>query len=347
MENQADYLMIVPEELIDGLASLVAHRTSQGLSVAVVTVERIEATFPDPTTREERILELIAYASEHWRSPRFQYVLLAGDTDRIPTHYFASSLTAFGELEVAIDDLYATLPGDDDEFPDLALGRFPASTRAELDAMVAKTLAFEAGQGVYGTDALILADYRESNPLGLAFETQADEFAARMPDDVVAQRMDLRPESSASGTRQDLLDQLALGVRILSFVGFGSPALWSESGVFTLDDPSTLTGDPSLVVVHTASQDFDQSAAPTLIRNLILSKSSGSVASVASSGISSSAAGYAFLATFWESLWGAEPPILGKAVLAAKRAQDAGRDGNYQTQASRFTLLGDPALRIP
>jgi hypothetical protein len=338
--NQADYLMITPESLIEGLPRLVAYRESQGHSVAVVTLERIADAFPDAPSTEEGIRTFIAYAHGNWQEPRVEYVLLVGGTDLIPTYFFESSLDAYGEGEVAIDDPYATLEGDDDAFPDLAMGRFPVSNLRELAVVSNKTMEFEQpDDGAYQADGLFVADYVLN--FGTTFERQADLLAGLFPKGTTIDRIDLREDSPNFGTKEELIEAL-------TYLGSANDTLWSENNLLTVTDVPGLPteGNPSLVVTSTSNQKFQDFREETLIRDLLLLESGGSVASVAPSGLSRVYGGYAFLSSFWENLWNSPDATLGKAVLATKRTHEAGLDGDFQSLPSRFTLLGDPALRV-
>lgn len=347
--NQADMLMIAPSGLVEGLKPLVAHRKAQGLSVAVLPLDTISDAFPESPSLGEAIRASIAYAHDNWQEPALEYVLLVGGTDIIPTFVFDSPNAAYGEDQVSIDDPYATLEGNDDDYPDLALGRFPVSTPRELTAVIDKTLAFERDtRDAYSKDMLLIADYKENDPLLLFFEQEADNFEAQFPTDMEVTRMDLRPDSPNYATRDDLFDTLHAGTRILTFLGYGNATQWSNSSLLTVADPPQFLspGKPSLVVAHTAFQQFDDQSGETLIRSLLLLPDGGSVASVAPSGLNSAYVGSILLTSFWEALWSRPEETVGEALLAAKRANLAGADGHFERAPSQFTLLGDPALRL-
>lgn len=346
--NQADMLMITPRDLAEGLRPLVAHREAQGISVAVLTLDTIADAFPNAPSPAEAIRSAIAYAHDNWQEPGPEYVLLVGDTDLIPTFVFDSPYASFGEEQVSIDDPYSTLDGDDDDYPDLALGRFPVTTPRELGSVIDKTLAFERNPGDYPTDMVLIADYKDKDPLLLYYEQEADTFEADFPTDMTVSRIDLRPDSPNYATRDDLFDTLHAGARIVTFLGYGNATRWSNSGILTVADPPEYLspGKPSLVVAHTALQKFADQDGETLIRSLLLLPDGGSVASVAPSGISSAFGGSQVLATFWEALWSRPEETVGEALLAAKRITHAGEFGYSNGDASRFTLLGDPALRL-
>ena len=84
-----------------------------------------------------------------------RYVMLVGDAPienqpagsliTVPTHYVPSQVIARfgGEKIIAGDNWYADL--DDDQLPDVAIGRLPADSAADLRTMVDKIVAFERG----------------------------------------------------------------------------------------------------------------------------------------------------------------------------------------------------------
>jgi hypothetical protein len=349
VHNQADMLVITPESLSGGLPRLVAHRRAQGLSVGVVTLEEIATAFPDAPSVEDGIRSFISYAFENWTEPKAAYVLLVGDTDVIPTFYFPSSLTTFGEGDVATDDPYATIEGDDDDFPDLALGRFPASNLDELGVVVGKTLAYEGTGGSYASDGVFVADYADGDPLGLSFEQIAAALAGEFPEGAAIRRIDVRSDSPNVGTSATLFADLGSGARLLTYLGHGNETIWGNDHFVTVADlPSFPTdGNPTVIVTSTSDQRFTKSGGPVLVRELLGLDSGGAVASVAPSGLSLMGRGQLMLSSFYTALWEGPDHTVGKALLAAKRFNQAGLDGDFESQASRYTLLGDPALRVP
>ena len=69
----------------------------------------------------------------------------AGSLVTVPTHYVPSQVIARfgGEKIIAGDNWYADL--DDDQLPDIAIGRLPADSAADLRTMVDKIVAYERG----------------------------------------------------------------------------------------------------------------------------------------------------------------------------------------------------------
>ncbi|MEX0585388.1 MAG: C25 family cysteine peptidase, partial [Pirellulales bacterium] len=137
-------VVVCPEAFRPALAPWVAHRTGQG--------HRIE--FVDNRGSAVEIRQAIR---DRAKRGDVRFLLLVGDAEPglerdaalrsrcIPTHLVTAKVNIRwgSEAEIAGDNWYADL--DDDQLPDLAVGRLTADTPAELAAMVAKILRYETG----------------------------------------------------------------------------------------------------------------------------------------------------------------------------------------------------------
>jgi hypothetical protein len=138
----ADAVIVAPREFLPALQPLVEHRKAQGHTFGYI-----------PSNQSaEAIRTSIRRAAE---SGKLKFVLLVGDADpaarvdaavaarSTPTHLHKAVVNVrFGsEPEIATDNWYADL--DDDQQPDLAIGRIPADTPAELSQIVEKILTYE------------------------------------------------------------------------------------------------------------------------------------------------------------------------------------------------------------
>ena len=111
-------------------------------------------------------------------------MLLLGDASYDPRNFIGTSQpaplpalwTKTSYLWTASDPLLAAVNGDD-ALPDLAIGRLPAATVEQAQALVAKLLAWEdSGQGLDGAAALV-AD----NPDGAGdFDADVDDIRAEL-----------------------------------------------------------------------------------------------------------------------------------------------------------------------
>lgn len=150
-----DYLMIAPRVYHQQAQVLRRFREKQGLSVKILAQEDIlgdqwvEGAGLDSATAARQIRDRIrrAYLSNE---QKLRYILLVGDAKRhltaadrkvmLPTWYVRSP----GGWLIATDDPYANM--DDDPQPELAVGRLPVRSEAELAALVTKIIKYETGR---------------------------------------------------------------------------------------------------------------------------------------------------------------------------------------------------------
>lgn len=136
-----DTVVVCPDEFHDALKPWLEHRAKQGHTVRMVSA----ADPPESIRRQIRRL-----ASRE----RLRHVVLVGDAwpsfERgssrarcVPVHWAKAEVNVRwgSEPHIATDNWYADL--DDDDVPDLAIGRITADTPEELSAIVDKILAYE------------------------------------------------------------------------------------------------------------------------------------------------------------------------------------------------------------
>ncbi|MBM3321082.1 MAG: hypothetical protein FJY73_10440 [Candidatus Eisenbacteria bacterium] len=158
--EEADYLIVAWDDLLEAVEPLAEHRESQGYRVARVRVSDVYDEFNGGVKDPIALQRFFRYAFERWEIPP-TYVLLvgdgyeeqrgiatngtAGDADLVPSYpMFQRGAPSVGNEWVASDAWYALLDGNGDLAPEMVIGRFPASSAAEADVLVEKTLAYEA-----------------------------------------------------------------------------------------------------------------------------------------------------------------------------------------------------------
>lgn len=138
----ADVVVVAPREFLPALGPLIEHRQKQGRRFA----------FLPNAGRPEEIRSAIRNVAT---GGELKFVMIVGDAEpvaRVNPAVAARSVPAplvpatvnikFGsEPQIASDNWYADL--DDDQLPDVAIGRIPADSPAELTKIVAKILAYE------------------------------------------------------------------------------------------------------------------------------------------------------------------------------------------------------------
>lgn len=125
------YLIITDTAFVKSLSDFIKWKRQKGFNVVVATTDIIGKTAAD----------IKAWVSAQYAdtadSPAPSFLLLAADTDKIPT-VKAGSLFSYGT-----DLYYACMDGDDDFIPDMYYGRFSARTAEQMKAIADKTITYE------------------------------------------------------------------------------------------------------------------------------------------------------------------------------------------------------------
>jgi hypothetical protein len=373
---------IAPAALHLALAPLVARRQAQGHGVALVDVQMIYDAWSYGQVAPEAIRAFLRYAAATWhRAPAT--VVLVGDGTSDPLNYTKHGETMFIPPylamvdpwmgETACETCYAQLDGDDplaDALPDLALGRLPAKSAAELQALVAKIIGYEtAGGGMdWRSRAVFVADnYRDANshpdPAG-DFAAFADASAASLPTGVEARRLYYDPspdrppqswrEPDAAQAYQRTLGLLSAGAGLAMYVGHSHQWQWAVTdstrepsyllGLYDADD-LTNAGRPFVLLEMTClTAAFHTPAySGTTIDERLLLAPGGAVAVWGPTGLGVAHGHDALQHGFQTSLWSAPPMTARLGALTAAGYLELFTAGDCcQDTLRTFALLGDP-----
>lgn len=167
--TQYTLLIIAPDDFMDEVQPLKRFKDASGRPTILRSLTQIYSSFPGADQAEK-----VKYAIEHYTSVYgIQYVMLVGDIDRFPARwrwwglpgqegwgitdlYYADlyehGTTVFDDWDANDNGLYAEIEfapdgmiNNDqiDILPDVAVGRIPGSTAAEVAAYVNKVIAYE------------------------------------------------------------------------------------------------------------------------------------------------------------------------------------------------------------
>jgi hypothetical protein len=347
--NQADYLLIGPKAFLDAAEPLVARRLDQGLAARAVAFEEIASEFGHGQASPEAIRGFLAYAFHSWKRPSPRYVVLLGDASYDPRNFIGTSQpsplpalwTKTSYLWTASDPLLAAVNGTDN-LPDLAIGRLPATTVAQAEALVAKLLAWEdSGQGLAGAAALV-AD----NPdLAGDFDADVDDIRASYLGGREAKLLKL--SELGPSMRPAILDALNSGLSYLNYVGHGGAAVWASENVWNSWDAPSLqaqTQQPLLVTMNCLNGYFVAPSFESLSESLLKAEGRGAIASFSPSGLSLDGPAHQYHRALMAELTGGSHQRLGDAILAAQKTYAA--SGLMPELLGIYHLLGDPATKI-
>ena len=181
----ADYLILAPALFMPALTDLITLRQSQGLRVAVESLQAIyDASDGRPTPDAIHAYLQNTYTTWH---PRPAYVLLVGDGTFDPKLYRADSKETIlppylADVdpwmgETAADNRYTLLDGGGDILPDLLVGRLPVNTITEMQIVVDKIVRYETDPYPGGWNSSVVFVTDDADAAG-DFAADADQLAA-------------------------------------------------------------------------------------------------------------------------------------------------------------------------
>lgn len=347
--NAADHVIIAPRELAAAAQILADHRATAGLVSRVIVLEDIYDVFASGRVYPPAIRDFLRYTGKSWaRAPR--YVLLAGEgtTDYRNSTGAGDSLVPVMMVDVPSVSLFASdnwfADFDEDLVPDMAIGRLPAVSSAELQNMISKIIAYETGEGGNWLQTVMLA--ADNKDGGGNFEASCDSIAGRLPADYGSLPVYLAAEGT-SGARTKLQGGLNSGAGFVTYFGHGGMDTLAVEGMLTKADAYSLTNAQraSVVVALTcAAGQFPVPGYDCLSEALVLNPTGGAVAVWAPVGSSFNTSARMLAEEFFNAIFrnGAATP--GDAVREA--LDQYVRHGTLLQMARIYNLLGDPALRL-
>ena len=345
----ADYLVIAPRALRTPANRLAAYRADQGYRTLVVDIENIYDEFNHGRPSPHAVRGFLSHAATAWAVPP-RFVVLAGrgtfdyrDRQGSGDNLLPPIYTGTPHGLAAADMRYGCVAGDDN-VPELAIGRLPATTAAELQAMVDKIIAYEAQPaGDWSRRALVVAD--DPDPAG-DFPADSEDIAAGLPLDLVVERIYLSEQTPADA-RAALLNGFDAGAGLVNYLGHGGVDRLAAEGLLRITDiPKLANGArlPLLLAFTCAVGECTIPGYPGLGEALLTQPDGGAIAVYAPAGLSDNAAAAALNAALAAEL-GRGHATLGDAIRAALAAWTPA-DPTAAYHRDLYILLGDPALLI-
>lgn len=339
--GRADYLIISHGTLIDSVQPLVEHHTALGRRVKVVDVADIYATYSGGVVDAAAIDTYVARATE---ALGVRWLLIAGadsidyrdhDGDGsvglVPSLYGA---TGFNITFAPIDPAYADVDGDG--VPDIAMGRLPARTPAEMDAMVATTL--QAATRTAPRTVTLVSDTADGVDFAAENDALAEQFAGW-----TVRRADV-DRQGVDGARSELTAALAEGTAYTMYLGHSSTHQWTSLGLFDAAAARSVpSSHPSVVVQFGCWNTYYVSPHADTMSHAFLLNPNGAATAVLGASTLTSAANDIELAGYLAENLASGSLTLGEALLDAKRSVDRNAGGTTADVLLGWTLLGDPA----
>ncbi|MBE2233288.1 MAG: hypothetical protein IAE85_07330 [Anaerolinea sp.] len=392
--NAYDYVVVVGAErsyngttalggqLEGAVQPLLAQRTAQNLRVATVRVQDIYDEWSFGRIDPLAIRSFLSYADAHWAAaPR--YVLLLGDghydfngvTSQTLPNLVPPYLTDVDPWwgEVPADNRFVSIDSLADYLPDMAIGRFPVNSAADVTAMVDKVLTYESTSlnpaGLWQQRAAYVADDC-SDPAG-NFQQLSDYGRLQwLPAAYANRRMyydnPSRPQVCPNGTHvtsnadilraatRDLFDDGAL---FLQWFGHGSQTNWGGTAAYWRKDPSMqaannhwplTTANACLTGYFVWNSPFVSQGYPymqSLAEIMVLAPQRSSIADLSPSGLHVGSALLVLQQGMHRKLFQERIERAGDVVDAAKVYFFQNSFG-YHDVIDTMIFFGDPALKL-
>jgi hypothetical protein len=354
-------------------------------TVNVVTTEQIYDNFSGGQPGPFAIRNYIKFLYElDGGSPALSYVLFFGDAnmdykyhasttvDHVPT--FLHDVLSRYEETFATDEWFAHMDISDQSpgygVGDIGIGRLPASSSSEANAMVDKVIAYEtqAPYGDWRNKVVLVAD--DEGPVGHScepwFNNQSEFITYRnMPQYVDVQKIYLTDYPSLAGpkpaARRDLLEIWNAGSVVIHYVGHGSSVQIADEIVFVDDDVPKLNNGlmlPIFMALSCTVGDFANPTKKSLSEELILKNGGGAIGTVTASALSGVFTNEYLSYGLFDFVLPRSPGdevALGEDVMRAKLEALAGRCtpdtmpcgfANQELNNWKYNLMGDPSLRV-
>jgi hypothetical protein len=340
--NSADLVIITHKDFRQAIEPLAAQRRSQGLNVAVVDVEDVYDEFSYGAHTPYAVRDFLAWTTTHWQTTP-QYVLLVGDSSWDPRNYLDQGNNDFVPTKLIDTSLMETMSDDwvadfnSDGLAEMAVGRLPGRTSAEVGLMVSKINAYEIAQQAGGSPrgALLVSDR--------GFEGQNSQTKALLSPSVPVQTIDRAQVNADSVMSSEIIDAINAGPMLVNYYGHGSVDVWTGAGVLNDANAATLSNNSrlSVFVIMTCLNGYAGDAYIDSLGEALMKAQNGGAAAVwASSGFTEPQPQFAMSTAFYQQAFGAQSPRIGDAIRNAKASI-----GDNDVRRT-WILLGDPTMRL-
>jgi hypothetical protein len=348
-----DYLIISHPDFIGAELDEFIALKELNYSVKLVDVEQIYAQYGHSNISAQSIANYIHFAAKDLNIR--QVLLVGGDTYDYKNYLGVGSISFIPTLYGSTGDLINFAPIDpkfadidNDNIPDIGIGRLPVRTVTELDSITQKILAYE--NKTYSTTSVFAADKYDVNN-NYSFKDDAESMINVLPvewqSNITIDNKAFIDDDGVDLAKAKITNNINQGVALTSFIGHSGPKDWSFSRLFRNSDVSLLTNidSPTLVTQWGCwNTYFVSPTEDTLAHNFMLNPNGGA-ASVLGASTLTKAVHEKDLAEIVLRLLTHDQLTLGEAVTEAKKIY-AQTNPDATDVILGWTILGDPSLRL-
>lgn len=352
----AQLILIAPQRYLADAEPLLQARRAEGLTARAVDVEQIYAHYSQGIVDP---LAIRAFLDQARNGLATEYVLLVGgDTydyfDRLQLGSISDIPTIYGRTHPVVAHApldQALVDFDLDGSPDLAIGRLPVRTNAELVAVIDRILSAPTSAAPLGLFIAERANAAEAS--NYAGEMNQVLLGLPAPWQAQAQRVYLDDYplgvAGVAQARSDIVNGVNSGRSLISYFGHGSPTVWSREQLLQSAQLGTLfsPGSPAPVVSEFGCWGgyFVAPQYNTMSHGWLLSGAGAASAVFASSGLTEHHSDRRMADLLLPLL--AQPGVrLGDALRDAKQSLHAS-EPEVRDVLLGMSLFGDPTMRMP
>jgi len=357
LHRQASDLLIIahPNFIGPELRSYADLKAEQGYSPRIVNWLEIVDTYGFGNNTPKALEHFLQRASEQFTP---QNILLVGGhtydylgvldeniVNFIPTHYRTVGIVQFAPSDNGFADM------DDDNIPELNIGRWPVRNLDDLSAIIKKSKSWGANRDASPyQSALLIAQQNDNrnlsfeNTLNGRIEIPLSEFEEfeQLKKVYLQELVDQGIDDVIGTAQKEFADAINNGVELLSFAGHGSASSWGFQGIVNTDFIKNLRNiDKPMVVMPLAchTTNYESPSVNTLAHQWLFAGEQGAVAIHGASVLGEYRENGVFAERYLRSARDAK--TIGGAIRKAKNEMVSSNQ-----MLHNWALLGDPTLPL-
>ncbi|PJA95802.1 MAG: hypothetical protein CO129_09540 [Ignavibacteriales bacterium CG_4_9_14_3_um_filter_34_10] len=367
ISDGAEYILVTSKKFKTEAERLQQYRQNDSpnsMSVKIVFIEDIYNEFSCGRLDPVALRNFLKYSFDNWATKPY-YVLLFGDgtydflnsegynTNYIPTFQTAKSLEEL--YSFPFDDFFSRI-SENDQKPDIAIGRIPILNSSDANNYIDKIIKYENDNdgSLWRTRVTLIADdgLTSKGDDGNTHTKQAEELAAKkIPVFMDKNKIYLSAYPtviSGFGRRKPLvnvalIDAVNNGTLLLNYTGHGNPDVWAHENIFERYSTIPQFKNEKLFFLTAATCDFGKYDDPNIIsgtEEMLLLKNYGMIGGFSASRLVFSDQNAAINEMFYSKLFRAGTQVtFGEAFLLTKQERTGDND-------EKFHLFCDPAIKI-
>lgn len=356
--HNADLVIVSYGDFMTQAEAWANYRRGQGMAVEVVDIADVFDEFSYGTSGAAPVTAFLNFAKTNWTTPP-RYVLFIGDGSYDPKNYenrgfqnlIPAKMVNTVYIETASDEALADFNGDG--LAELAVGRIPAKTTAEVTNALNNVMAFETpAMQDLNRGALFAFDV----PNGYDFESMSHTLAGQLPGTMPITYVSrglpppnqMTPDPNGQANVVNGLNA-GMGRYIVNYSGHGTTGNWVNSLFFGVNNFNLAGGFPQVtnpnrsihLMLTCLNGYFVNPGNNSLSEIMFKHQTTGSVANWSSAGLTTPDIQLAMATRFYNQIAVGNIMRIGDLIIDAKTFIAGGTDVRLS-----WVLLGDPTLKV-